>query len=209
MTKKSADLFDGALKKMLNVYNCPFGLHEVRMRFLGHLIAPEPGVSPVVAVQGLWGDTLPAVDHIDDLNRIFELLIGGVWNDLAQQVRVRRESVKLSLPPAGKGLKALARVAMFRVEELQQFEEGLLGGAEFVDIPQPAVQGMKTLSDLVGLFGSVNYTIRSGAPGTANDIKGLRSNMAALTKIAETELNSVVAGCLVSLPGGDGSGALH
>ena len=207
--KKPTDYSDGALKKMLNSYSCPFGLHEVRMRFLGHLIAPDPGVSPVVAVQGLWAGTLPAVDHIDDLNQLFDLLMGGVWNDLAQRVRVRREPVKLSSPPVGKGLKAVARVAMFRIEELRQFEEGLLGGAEFVDLPQPAVQGMKILGDLVGLLSSVQSTIRSGVPGTADDTKALKNNMAELTKIAETELNSVVAGCLVNLPSRDSSGALH
>ena len=85
MTKKSASNTEAALKKMLKAYDCPFGLHEVRMRFLGHLIAPDPGVSPLEAVKGLWNGEFPEVDHIDDLNKIFELLIVGLRNDLAQR----------------------------------------------------------------------------------------------------------------------------
>lgn len=205
MTKKSASYSGVALKKMLKAHHCPLGLHEVRMRFLGHLIAPDPSVSPIEAVQGLWDGKLPEVDHIDDLNRIFELLMAGLWNELAQQVRIRREPVKLSSPPVGKGNKALARLALFRAQELQRFEEGLLGDADFIDIPQPAAQGMRTLGELVGLFGSVHNTIKSGMPGTADDTRALRANMTELTKIAETELNSVIDACLVELPHSGGA----
>ena len=200
MIKKSASYSEAALKKMLKVHDSPFGLHEVRMRFLGHLIAPDPGVSPIEAVKGLWDGKLPEVDHIDDLNRIFELLMAGLWNDLAQRVRIRRAPVKLSSPPVGKGVKALTRIALFRIQELQRFEEGLLGDADFVDIPQPAAQGMRTLGEMVGLFGSVHNTIKRGMPGTAEDTRALRANMTELTKIAETELNSVIDACLAQLP---------
>lgn len=61
MTKKLSGTSDAALKKMLKAHGCPLGLHEVRMRILGHLIAPEPSVSPIAAVQGLWGGQLPKV----------------------------------------------------------------------------------------------------------------------------------------------------
>ena len=205
MTKKLPGTRDADLIKMLKTHDCPLGLHAVRMRFLGHLIAPEPGVSPVDAVQGLWGGQLPEVEHVDELNEIFDILMRGIWNPLALQVRVRRDRIKLAMPPAGKGVKALGLLALLRLQELQSFEEGLLGGAEFVDIPPPAAQSMRTLGEMAGLFASVHETIKSGAYGTAKDTKGLRANVAELTNIAEIEINAVIDACLVDLPdsGGD------
>ena len=205
MTKKLSDTSDAALKKMLKAHGCPLGLHEVRTRILGHLIAPEAGVSPITAVQGLWGGQLPEVDHIDQLNEILDMLMGSIWNPLALQVRVRRDRIKLAMPPAGKGIKALGLLALLRLEELQSFEEGLLGGAQFVDIPQPAAQSMRTLGEMAVLFASVHNTIKSGAYCTAKDAKGLRANVDELTKIAEVELNSVIDACLVNLPDSGGA----
>jgi hypothetical protein len=205
MTKKLPGTSDAALKKMLKAHGCPLGLHEVRMRILGHLIVPEPGVSPIAAVQGLWGGQLPEVDHIDELNQILDMLMRCIWNPLALQVRVRRDRIKLAMPPAGKGVKALGLLALLRFQELQSFEEGLLGGAQFVDIPQPAAQSMRTLGEMAGLFASIHNTIKSGAYGTAKDAKGLRANVAELSKIAEIELNSVIDACLVNLPDSGGA----
>jgi hypothetical protein len=205
MTKQGSSASDAALKKMLQAHNCPLGLHEVRMRIIGHLIAPEPGVSPIDAVQGLWGGHLPEVDDIDDLNEILDMLMSGIWNPLALQVRVQRDRIKLSKSPAGKGSKALARVALVRLQELQRFEEGLLGGAEFVDIPQPAAQSMRTLGELAQLFASVHNTIESGAMGTIDDLKGLKANVAKLVTIAEDELNAVIDACLADLPNSGGA----
>ena len=205
MTKKLSGTPDADLIKMLKAHDCPLGLHAVRMRFLGHLIAPEPGVSPVDAVQGLWGGQLPEVEHVDELNEILDILMRGIWNPLALQVRVRRDRIKLAMPPAGKGVKALGLLALLRLQELQSFEEGLLGGAEFVDIPPPAAQSMRTLGEMAGLFASVHETIKSGAYGTAKDTKGLRANVAELTNIAETEINAVIDACLVDLPDSGGA----
>ena len=64
MTKKSASYSGVALKKMLKAHHCPLGLHEVRMRFLGHRRVPYPRGSPIEAVQGLWEGKRPEVDHI-------------------------------------------------------------------------------------------------------------------------------------------------
>jgi hypothetical protein len=205
MTKKLPGTSDTALKKMLKAHGCPLGLHAVRMRFLGHLIAPEPGVSPIAAVQGLWLGQLPEVDHIDKLNEILEILMRGIWNPLALQVRVRRDRINLAVPPAGKGVKALGLLALLRLQELQSFEEGLLGGAQFVDIPQPAAQSMRALGEMAVLFATVHNTIKSGAYGTAKDAKGLRANVSELTKVAEIELNSVIDACLVHLPDAGGA----
>jgi hypothetical protein len=205
MTKKLPSTSDAALKKMLKAHDCPLGLHAVRMRFLGHLIAPEPSVSPIAAVQGLWGGQLPEVDHIDELNEILDILMRGIWNPLALQVRVRRDRIQLAMPPAGKGVKALSLLALLRLQELQSFEEGLLGGEQFVDIPQPAAQSMRTLGEMAGLFASIHDTIKSGAYGTAKDTKGLRANVADLTKVAEIEVNSVIDACLVNLPDAGGA----
>jgi hypothetical protein len=208
MTRKSPSTSDAALKKMLKAYDCPLELHEVRMRILGHLIAPEPGISPIDAVQGLWGGQLPEADDIDELNEILDMLMSGIWNPLALQVRVQRKRIKLSKPPAGKGRKAIARLALVRFQELLRFEEGLLGGAEFVDIPQAAAQSMKTLGELAQLFALVHNTIKSGAYGTDEDVKGLRANVAQLVTIAETEVNAVIDACLADLPDSGGS-AVH
>lgn len=200
MTKNHSGVSDAALKKMLKAHGCQLELHQVRMRFLGHLIAPEPGVSPISAVQGLWGGKLPEVDDIDELNEILDKLMGGVWNPLALQVRVNRDWVKLGTPPVGKSVKALGLLALMRLQELQSFEEGLLGDAQFVDIPQPAARSMRTLGEMAGLFSSVHNTIKSGAYGTAKDAKGLRTNVDELNKIAEIELNSVIDACLANSP---------
>lgn len=206
--KKSPSTSDAALKKILKAHDCPLELHEVRMRILGHLIAPEPGVSPIDAVQGLWGGELPEVDDIDELNEILDIVMRGIWNPLALQVRVKRERIKLSKPPAGKTSKALSRIALFRFQELLRFEEGLLGGDEFVDIPQSAAETMRTLGELAQLFASVHNTIESGALGTADDLNGLRANVAQLVTIAETEVNAAIDACLADLSHSGGT-AVH
>jgi hypothetical protein len=56
--------------------------HEVRTRFLGNIASPELSASPLQVVKYLWGGTLPEFESIEDLNRVINALINGLWNAL-------------------------------------------------------------------------------------------------------------------------------
>jgi len=96
---------------------------------------------------------------------------GWLFNDSPQSQHWRARCWSSgNRPSTGHSSKCCAgccdhpRLAIFSTQELQQFEEGLLGRAEIVDIPQPAAQSMRKLGELVGLLSSINNTIKRRDP---------------------------------------------
>ena len=85
--------------RLLRQYACPVPYHEVRTRFLGNIASPELSASPLQGVKNLWGGTLPEFELIEDLNRLIDALINGLWNALTIHQK-RSEPFRLVKVPA-------------------------------------------------------------------------------------------------------------
>ena len=70
------------VRDLLRRYACPVPYHEVRTRFLGNIATPKLSASPLNIAKGLWGGGFPEVESIEDLHRLIDALINGLWNEL-------------------------------------------------------------------------------------------------------------------------------
>jgi len=187
-----------AAAALLRQHGCDVPFHVVRMRFLGNIATPGPMVKPLDMVQSLWGGALPAVDSMDTLNAIFEMLIGGLWNDL---VRHQKRSApvrltRLDVPATPEGLSTLAEV---RIEELDAFADGLLGPDDDIDelLSERADQAINELAEVRALFYGTHELVTSGRDKDADapELARTLQNLMALTKITETEIHEAVMAC--------------
>ena len=183
-----------AVEKALREHVCPTSFHVVRTRFLGSIATPGPS-APLEAVKDLWGGTLPAVESIETLNRIIELLVMGLWNDLTRHQK-RSEPFRLARPEVAETRDGLARIAQIRSEELDGFAEGLFGAADDLELPGRANRGMDQLGEVRAMFASVHQvatdeSIEAEAKQLAETFRSVRE----LTRIAEKEIHEVVIAC--------------
>ena len=61
---------DAEVIALLKRYKCPTNFHEVRTRFLGNIVSPVIGASPMETVKQLWGGELPEFDSIEAVNEL-------------------------------------------------------------------------------------------------------------------------------------------
>ena len=123
------------VRDLLRRYACPVPYHEVRTRFLGNIATPKLSASPLNVTKGLWGGAFPEVELIEDLNRLIDALINGLWNALTIHQK-RSEPFRLVKLPLEPSVANLARLALVRRQELDGFVEGLFDGAEAIDLPE-------------------------------------------------------------------------
>jgi hypothetical protein len=93
------------------------------------------------------GGELPAVDTIETLNRILELLVMGLWNDLTRHQK-RSEPFRLTRLSFSEDREGLSRLARIRIEELDGFADGLFGPDDELDLPDRAHASMDRLGEL-------------------------------------------------------------
>jgi hypothetical protein len=176
-------------------YACPVPYHEVRTRFLGSIASPELSASPLQIVKDLWGGTLPAFQSIEDLNRLIDTLINGLWNTLTvhQKRNEPFRMVKVRLEPS---VANLAKLALIRRQEIDGFVEGLFGGSEEIDLPERANASLGILAELRGMVaGAHDLTTREVKPADPAQIHETFRHVCELTRIMEREIHAVVLDC--------------
>lgn len=186
---------DARIRDLLARYACPVPFHAVRTRFLGNIATLRLDASPVQAVTGLWDGELPEVDDMDELNRLFQDLI-GLWNDLTKH-QSRTKPFRLMRDAAGSTADDLTRLCRMRTEEIEGFVEGLFGDAEEMDLPERAHEGMERLGEIDAmLHGIVELLQREPEQASSeSDLAAAFRNVRELTRIAEKELHAVVLSC--------------
>ena len=149
---------------LLRKYACPVPYHEVRTRFLGSIASPELSASPLQIVKNLWGGTLPEFELIEDLNRLIDTLINGLWNTLTVHQK-RNEPFRLVKVPLEPSVANLANLALIRRQEIDGFVEGLFGGSEEIDLPERANASLGMLAEMRGMVaGAHDLTTREAEP---------------------------------------------
>lgn len=195
MAKQPRGYSAAAVSTSLTRYECPLPFHAVRARFLGSIAAPGLTTKPIDEVKAIWGGTLPTFDSLDDANRLLELLIMGLWNDLTRHQR-RSEPFRLTRGAVEPTRDAVARLARMRVEELDGFAEGLFGGGDNLDVPDRASRALDTLAEMRSLFQAAADTLQDERiPGSPADVAATLNRLHDMTKLAEREMHEVVLAC--------------
>jgi hypothetical protein len=173
---------------LLRQYACPVPYHEVRTRFLGNIASPELSASPLKVVKNLWGGTLPEFASIEDLNRLIDALINGLWNALTIHQK-RGEPFRLAKVPLEPSVANLARLTLVRRQELDGFVDGLFDGAEEIHPPEKA-------NAALGVMGGAHDLATSTVePTDPAQIRETFRHLRELTKITEREVHAVVLDC--------------
>jgi hypothetical protein len=169
--------------------------HEVRTRFLGNIASPELSASPLQVVKNLWGGTLPEFESIEDLNRLIDALINGLWNALTIHQK-RGEPFRLAKVPVEPSVENLARLTLVRRQELDGFVEGLFDGAEAIDLPEKANASLGVLGEMRAIMGGAHdLTTRTVESSDPAQIRETFRHLRELTKIIEREIHTVLLDC--------------
>ena len=183
------------VQRLLKQYACPVPYHEVRTRFLGNIASPKPSASPLHVVKNLWGGSLPEFESIEDLNRLIDALVNGLWNALTVHQK-RGEPFRLVKVPVEPSVENLARLALVRRQELDGFVEGLFDGAEAIDLPERANAALGALAEMRAIVGGAHdFVTRSTDPAEVAEIRTTFRHLRELTKIMEREIHAVVLDC--------------
>jgi len=183
------------VRDLLRRYACPVPYHEVRTRFLGNIATPKLSASPLNVAKGLWGGAFPEVESIEDLNRLIDALINGLWNALTIHQK-RNEPFRLVKVPVEPSVANLARLALVRRQELDGFVEGLFDGAEAIDLPERANAAMGALAEMRAIMGGAHdFATRSVEPADPAQIHATFRHLRELNRIMEREINAVVLDC--------------
>lgn len=183
------------VRDLLRKYACPVPYHEVRTRFLGNIATPKLSASPLNIAKGLWGGEFPEVESIEDLNRLIDILINGLWNALTIHQK-RNEPFRLVKVPVEPSVAILARLALVRRQELDGFVEGLFDGADEIDLPEKANASLGALAEMRAIMaGAHDLAARSVSPPDAAEFQETFRRLRELTRVMEKEINVVVLDC--------------
>ena len=180
---------------LLNRYQCPTPFHVVRARFMGSIVSPVHGRSPIHAVQELWGGELPPFDSMDDLNHLLAVLMDGLWNRLTVHQSASKP-FKLTRVQVEQTRDGVQHYALVRKQEIDGFVDGLFGPHEDLDLPVSAHAGLDTLGQIRAMLaGAIDLMDDARKPASPDDLSGLTENLKALQPILEQEINVVILAC--------------
>ena len=176
---------------MLERYDCPMPFHAVRTHFLGAMCAPGP-VQPMKTLARIWNGTLPAFPSIEAVNELLGVLISGFWNALVVH-QDEAHPCRLMTFPARATREGLAGVAETRAEEIHGFLSGVFGDEESLEVPGSMGESLDALMEVEGIFAGMQTLMEDPEqPATVSDLKGLKTQVAELTAIAERAMHAVV-----------------
>lgn len=186
---------DDRIRALLAEYACPVPFHAVRTRFLGNIASLRLDASPIQALAGLWGGTLPAVDDMDELNGLIQELV-GLWSALSQH-QSRDRPFRLLRGGIGATAADLVSLCRMRKEEIEGFADGLFGAEEETALPERAHEGVGQLGKIDALLRSVLDLLarEPGQVASESDLATTFRNVRELTRIAEREMHAVVLSC--------------
>ena len=184
-----------AAEDLLRKYACPVPFHAVRTRFLGNVASPGFEVKPFDEVKALWGGELPEFKDIDELNKLVEMLVMGLWNDLTKHQK-RSAPFRLFRPSVAETREGVLVIAKVRSEEIEGFVDGLFGKQPKVELPERGANGLDALAKVGSMFAAMTATYSNPSiTGTQRDIATTFKGVRDLTQIAEREIHEVVLAC--------------
>lgn len=188
---------EAAVRALLERHGCPLPFHAVRTRFLGGIATPVWSVSPMRAVEGLWGGELPVFDDVDEANTLIQALVPGLWNDLTRHQK-RSQPFRLVLVTLEPTAASIGRFAGVRLDELDGFIEGLFGGQEEIDLPERAHAAVGHLGEMRAMMAGICELLArepGPRPGDDAELPALQRQLRGLTRIMEAEIHEAVLSC--------------
>ena len=183
------------VKEVLQRHGCPVPYHEVRTRFLGNIASPDMSASPLRVVENLWGGELPPFDTMDAANELIGALVNGLWNALTRHQK-RTEPFRLVRVQGDPTPETLARLARVRQQEIDGFVEGVLHGADEIDLPEKASRALESLREIRGMMaGTVDLVQKGIQPEDAAQLATTLKHLGELQRIIEREMHVVVLDC--------------
>lgn len=180
------------VRRLLKKYHCKLQLHQVRAQFMGAILSPVESINPALEIKTLWGGQLPSFTTVEAANELMQVLAMGLWNQLTAHVKSAGPfELSESAPElTEKSLKAAAKI---RYEELQSFLLGFFQGQDSLRLSPKVCDCLDVLEDLVGMFHGIALLPKQPPGATVLNIRGLIDQMAELTKIAQREINQIIA----------------
>jgi hypothetical protein len=180
---------------LLAQYKCPTPFHEVRTLLLGNIASPLLNVSPMGALDQIWGGRMPEFDSAEEVKVVATVLIGGLWNRLVEH-QSSRNPFQLLRTEVAQTRKGLQDFAITRTQEIEGFVDGLFGTAQEVHLPEKAHHAMGVLTELRSMFaGAAALLADPTKPAPADELKALLRNFQKISLIAETEINKTIQSC--------------
>jgi hypothetical protein len=178
---------DEVYEDLLAAYACPVSLRAVKFRFWGHITTTAMTVSPVQAMEYIWGGDLPEFQTLDEANDVFAR-IQVLWNVL---VVMNMEGKRLRLSPRTglAEIDGLRRMVEYRIEELDGFFDAFTGDLTIYDSLEPAVN--KHLGKIASLLETLEW-IRDELEQPDPPFKKLRASFIAQDAKSQKLLDSTV-----------------
>jgi hypothetical protein len=137
-------------------------------------------------------------------NEFMQVLVMGLWNHVAMHFGSHEPFALIdnTPEPTEKGIKDHAKL---RFEEIQGFLEGFFQGQDSVHLSEDIADCLDVLDDLIAMFGGIARLPRERRATTQEEFRGLIDQVDELTKIAQREINQIIALTAQQRQGEDGA----
>jgi hypothetical protein len=125
-------------------------------------------------------------------NEFMQVLVMGLWNQQSAHFGTGHSfALTEHVPePTEKGLKAHAQL---RFEELQSFLLGFFQGQDSLHLSPEVCDCLDILDDLIAMFGGIAQLPKERRAVAQDELRGLIDQVNELTKIAQREINQIIA----------------
>ena len=139
---------------------------------------------------------MPVFESIEALNKLLEMFIMGLWNDLTKH-QSRGAPCRLCRAAVAETREGLAHIdGKVRGEEIDGFIVGLFDGRNNLRLTERAAQGIDAITEMRGLLYCVVVTASNiEVLASPKDIAATLKNLREVTRIAEREIHEIVLAC--------------
>lgn len=186
---------DKTIAALLEQYKCPLPFAAARAILMGNIASPIFSLSPLATLETLWDGQMPVFESGDDAQALFDALIGGLWNRLADH-QSSRHPFQLVRAPVASTRPELGALALTRKQEIAGFVAGLFGKEEQLQLPEKAHQALLSLAEVYSMFAaSADLLADQSKPAPKQSLEEFARNAQKMTVIAESSINKVVQSC--------------
>lgn len=186
---------DAKARELLQRFECPLPFHAVRTRLLGSIASLDLLMTPMRAVERLWGGELPVFDSTADANELIGTLVMGLWNQLAehQSRSIPFRLTRIEVPATREGVAILL---LMRDQEVWNFCLGLVGtdpDPKFPDRTMKTIAVLSRVRDMCVRTRELAEDLEKDL--SIEDCAGLIQQFRQVTKVAEHEIHEAVLAC--------------
>ena len=188
-------VIDAVARELLQRFECPLPFHAVGTKSLGSLALLDLSMTPMRAVERLWGGELPVFDSTADANELIGTLVMGLWNQLAEH-QSRFAPFRLPRIEAPVTREGVAILLLMRDQEIWHFCLGLVGTDPDPKFPDRTMRTIAVLSRVRDMCVRTRELAEDlDKDLSMEDCAGLIQQFRQVTKVAEHEIHEAVLSC--------------